>query len=39
LNIKKATKIGVGNSGHGSEQAQTYGGLKPINQIPIGKNK
>jgi hypothetical protein len=25
LNIEKATKIGVGNSGHGSEQAQTYG--------------
>ena len=38
LNIKKATKNGVGNSGHGQQQAQTCGGLKPINQIPIGKN-
>jgi hypothetical protein len=31
---KKSTTYNVGNPGHGLEQTQTCGGVKPVNRIP-----
>jgi hypothetical protein len=34
LNTKKTTTYEVGNTNPGLGQAQTYGGVKPVNEIP-----